>query len=286
MGLYDRDYMRDDEPAYRRVRPANWSPTIALLVVLAAVFLGQYLVPGQSYLWMERHLGLSREGIKHGEIWQLLTFQFLHGSILHILLNGLGLYFLGRFMEQAIGGGRFLTLYFLSGTLGGVLQVLTTLLPFHLDIPVVGASAGLMGLLGAFAAMYPQRMVTVLIVVFPITLRARTLFWILTALSVAGTIYPFGGVAHAAHLGGILAGVGYVRFILNRNLARSSSFSHVEPPPVLRSRPMPDSAEDDTDFIASQVDPILDKIATQGIHSLTERERKTLETARLRMGKR
>lgn len=286
MGLYDRDYMRDDEPVYRPVRPANWSPTIALLVVLAAVYLCQFfLVPAQSFLWMERHLALSLDGILHGEIWQLLTFQFLHGGFWHIVLNGMGLYFLGRFMEQAIGGRRFLTLYFLTGTLGGLLQVVTTFLPVHTDIPVVGASAGLMGLLGAFAAMYPHRLVTVLIVIFPVTLRARTLFWILTAISVAGAIYPFGGVAHAAHLGGILAGVGYVRFILNRRRT-PSAFGYAAPPPVLRSHPPTIPEADDTNFIASQVDPILDKIATHGIHSLTDRERKILETARLRMGKR
>ena len=88
--------------------------------------------------------GLSLDGIKHGRLWQLITFQFMHSVPWpwHLLGNCLGLYFFGRSIEEALGRGRFLRLYFACGLLGGVLQLATTLiLPGHTDLPVVGASA-------------------------------------------------------------------------------------------------------------------------------------------------
>jgi len=278
MGLYDRDYMRDDEPGYRHVRSNPWSPTIALLIVLGAIFLIQMALQLKQNYWLEEHLALSLTGIKHGEVWQLLTFQFLHGGILHIALNGLTLYSFGRFMEQDLGRSRFLTLYFLSGIAGGVLQIAATwLLRQNPHVPVVGASAGIAGLLGAFILSHPD--LRLILFPIPFKIRAWTLLWIVLPVSIIGTVIPFGGVAHAAHLGGLLAGGAFVRWTWK---ARRTT-----PPPFLAKPPVATKEEIATDdFIASEVDPILDKIAKQGIHSLTERERKILESARARMGKR
>jgi membrane associated rhomboid family serine protease len=285
MGLYDRDYMRSGEVVYRRPRSAPWSPTIALLVVLVIIFLFQNLMPIRAYRWFEQTFALSLEGIKQGYLWQFLTFQFLHGGFLHILLNGVALYSLGRFMEQVIGRGRFLALYFLSGIAGGALQTLVTLLLDHKDIPVVGASAGIAGLLGAFALMYPHQRLTILLFVFPVNVRAAVLLWSFIGLSVFGVIAPFGRIAHAAHLGGILAGLAYVRFSLRRPPS-GPRFYDGSAPPFISTTTSPPPPSSPADFIASEVDPILEKIATQGIHSLTERERRVLDEARKRMGHR
>lgn len=284
MGLYDRDYMRDDEPARRPARPAKpWSPTITLLVVLGLIFLIQSAFHLQRNYWIEEHFALSLDGIKHGHVWQLLTFQFLHGGLLHILLNGFTLYSLGLFMEETIGRRRFLGLYFLSGVAGGVLQVVASLALQH-NTFVVGASAGIAGLLGAFAAMFPHRHLTIFLLVFPVTVRAQVLLWILVGLSLLGTVIPFGGVAHAAHLGGLLAGVVYVRFASRRSRPPRRDSASV--PPFLSTTNAPPRSQEPADFIAREVDPILEKIATHGIQSLTERERKILEAARARMGRR
>jgi membrane associated rhomboid family serine protease len=286
MGLYDRDYMRDDDPVYLRVRRDPWSPTFFLLVVLGVVFLWQ---SGLHYfhrsLWLEQHFALSLTGIREGRLWQLLTFQFLHGGLLHIALNGMTLYSFGRVMEQVIGRGRFLALYFLSGTLGGFLQVAVTfLLGASPDIWVVGASAGIAGLVGAFALMHPHQLI--LLFPIPFQIRARTMLWLALGISIIGTLLPFGGLAHAAHLGGLLGGIGYVKYLKRRAL-RSSGFQTRSVPPVLRTTTATPTANDDAnDFVSREVDPILDKIATHGIHSLTERERKILESARARMGRR
>lgn len=284
MGLYDRDYMRDDEPGYRRVRATPWSPTIALLVVLGVIFLGQSALHLQRNYWLEEHFALSLEGIKQWQLWQLLTFQFLHGGILHIALNGITLYSFGRFMEQVVGRGRFLALYFLSGVFGGVLQIAATLLlPQVHDSSVVGASAGIAGLLGAFALMHPHQ----LVVLFPIPfkVRARTMLWVALGISVVGTIFPFGGLAHAGHLGGLLGGIAYV-IIINRRARLQTGFNPDAVPPLIKTTAVPRNQPESADFIEREVNPILDKIAAQGIHSLTERERKILESARARMDKR
>jgi membrane associated rhomboid family serine protease len=278
MGLYDREYMREDESGHRRGPAAPWSPTIALLVVLGAVFVAQWFIPHK----IEYQLALSLDGILHGHLWQLVTFQFLHGGFLHILLNGITLYSFGRFMEMSIGRGRFLTLYFLSGIAGGILQVAAIYLlrqdPFS---PVVGASAGIAGLLGGFAALHPRRRLTILLFVFPVTVRADILLWILVGISLLGTFVPFGGLAHAAHLGGLLAGLGWMLLALKKSARVSQGASSWRVPPILGSSPPPNPSTTSPDeFIANDVDPILDKIATHGIHSLSERERKVLDSAR------
>lgn len=283
MGLYDRDYMRDDEPGWRPVRATPWSATIMLLVALIAVFVVQLAMSLKGDPSFEQTFALSLNGIFSGRIWQLFTFQFLHGNLLHIALNGFALYSFGRVVEQELGRARFLWLYFLSGIAGGLLQVASTLLLRQpADAHVVGASAGIAGLVGAFILSHPDARLLILPIPFPI--RAWTLLWIILPLSVIGSIFPFGGIAHAAHLGGLLAGGAFIRWtwIMPRR-PRSRPGGIVE---IRRPTPPPlQNAPPDDDYIASEVDPILDKIATQGIHSLTERERRILESARKRMNK-
>jgi membrane associated rhomboid family serine protease len=279
MGLYDRDYMREDEPGYRRAPSRPWSATTWLLVVLGTLFAIQSVAHLNGSFWLETHFALSLDGIRSGKVWQLLTFQFLHGNIVHVAMNGLGLFSLGRFLEQQLGRNRFLLLYFLSGTAGGVLQVAATwLLGQNAFIPVVGASAGISGLLGAFVLTYPDQKLLIFPLPFPI--KAWTLLWIVLPVSVIGTVFPFWRIAHAAHLGGLLAGGAFIRWtwLSPRLPSLIPSTPNPAAPPKLSAEP-----DDTDDFIASEVDPILEKIATHGIHSLTERERKILETARKRM---
>lgn len=282
MGLYDREYMREDEPGYRPVRPDPWSPTVALLIVLGAVFVVQFALQWKGNFWLDTHGALSLTGIRAGQVWQLVTFQFLHGNLLHLALNGMTLYSFGRFLEQDLGRSRFLALYFISGTAGGLLQVIATwLLRQDPAIPVVGASAGIAGLLGAFILSHPE--VRLMMFPIPFKFRAWSLLWVVLPLSVIGTVFPFGGIAHAAHLGGMLAGGAFTRWTW---AARRNKLT----PPTLDPAPTDEirqAAEKRTEeFIASEVDPILEKIHAHGIHSLTEREREILAQARSKIGRR
>jgi membrane associated rhomboid family serine protease len=290
MGLADRHYMRDE------YHPPNI--TIKLIVVLLVAFVIQSVLLFYGDINLIEDLALSVQGLSHGKIWQLLTFQFLHAAPWpwHVLFNCLALFFFGRSVEETLGPKKFLSLYFLSGLAGGLLHVImTVVLPRHEDIPVVGASAGICGIIAIFCALNPMRELTTWIYFFPITIRARYFLMFLSLFSAFGTLIPFGNTAYAAHLGGILTGLAYVRWRdkwerLFQRWRRSSGQRREEElvnAARVRGRPWREGTTETPpeDFMAKEVDPILDKISTHGIHSLTERERKILDAARKKIRK-
>ena len=210
--LEDREYMRP--PAYLEPRI---SFTVVLLIVNALAFLAQLLV-AQMFLrgaHVEvQYFALSLAGLKSGYLWQLVTFQFMHAGWLHLIFNSLAIFFFGRPVETALGRGRFLAVYFSSGILGGVVQMLFALMFQSFDAPVVGASAGAYGLVAAFAVLHWTERFTLLFYFIPVTLRGKTLLWGTLALAGIGLAIPNSGIANAAHLGGILTGFIYVRQIV------------------------------------------------------------------------
>jgi membrane associated rhomboid family serine protease len=296
--LHDRDYMRSSS------FDSRFSLTVKMIILLITLFVIQECLIFYAGLPLNDWLALSVEGFKQKHYWQLLTFQFMHAGPWpwHVLGNCLGLYFFGRSIEETLGKKQFLILYFASGFFGGALQLLTTwALPHHPDGPVVGASAGVMGLLAAYAMLFPMREITFILFFFPVTLRVLYVFWAALFLSAFGTIIPYGNLADAAHLGGLLMGVAYIRWgsDAQRQLSRWRPFQSrqrklelVKAASSIRtlgtSRSKRDSLPDTTspEFISKEVDPILDKISAHGIQSLTERERQILEAARARMSKR
>jgi membrane associated rhomboid family serine protease len=285
-------------------RPAfkfRWSATVALLVVNVVAFIIQSAVERFSNFQTDRYLALSVGGLREGFVWQLLTYQFMHGGPIHLILNCWMIYVFGREVEETLGRLNFLTLYFTSGIIGGLFQALAGLLPFEAFAhPVVGASAGASGLLAAFATLYPERpLMMLLFFIIPVNMRAKFLLLFGGLVTLFGLVYPMGNIAHAAHLGGMLTGIVFVRYAI---------YWHWQWPRLRRPRPQPlrplvkaplrasarwgQSAvrvEEDLppeEFLSKAVDPILDKISAQGIQSLTDRERKILETAREKMVKR
>jgi len=286
--LEDRDYMR--QPEYREPRWSprfhpRWSWTVVLLAAYAVVFLAELVIgrffPGQSFIF--GYLALSAEGLAHGYVWQLVTYQFMHAGWMHILLNSWAIYMFGREVEAMLGGKKFLALMFSSGIVGGVFQVMAALAwPQYFGGPVVGASACAFGLVAAYALMFPERELTMLIFfVIPVHLRAKTLLIGSAVLAVAGIVFPLDNVANAAHLGGMAMGWFFVRKILQGDWSRLTGALRPAEKRLAR-RPPPEAPEDKTSagFVESEVDPILDKISAHGIQSLTPREREILETAR------
>ena len=213
--LEDREYMR--QPDYGR----RTSLTVALIIVNAIVFVFELLVSGNPHsLFIEDHyFALSGDGLKSGFVWQLLTFQFMHAGLLHIFLNCWAIYVFGRAIEETLGWKKFLVLYLSSGVVGGICQVLVALLwPGLFGGPVVGASAGVFGLVAAFAVLFPEReLLLLLFFVLPVRLSAKMLLMLSAVLALAGIVFPISHVANAAHLGGMLAGVVFIRqFIQGR----------------------------------------------------------------------
>jgi len=172
------------------------------------------------------YVELSLWGIVHGYFWQLVSYQFMHASLTHLLLNCWGLFVFGRAVEWAVGKSRFLMVYFLSGIFGGLLQVMACFLWPHYFSPwmgTVGASAGLFGIMACFTMLFPeQQLIMLLFFVIPLKLRARSLLALLLVLTGLGISYPRtflgGNVAHFAHLGGMLTGLFFTRFFFLRNV--------------------------------------------------------------------
>jgi len=285
-------------PAFR---PA-WSATVVLLVVNVVAFILQNVL----YTFLpsfrtDAYLALSVDGLRHGFAWQLLTYQFMHGGWLHLLLNCWAIFVFGREVEGTLGWKGFLALYFSSGVIGGLFQTLAgVLMGGAFAAPVVGASAGAFGLVAAYSTLYPERPLTLLLFfIIPVSMRAKFLLLFSAVLAVCGIIFPMDNIAHAAHLGGMLTGIVFVRYVIHwpwhwPRLQRTRSRPLrplVEVPRRSSARWGQTQGGVDEDlppdeFLSKAVDPILDKISAHGIQSLTERERRILETAREKMARR
>ena len=279
--LDDRDYMRE-QPRQ------SWSMTTILLVSLVACFAVQTLGGWR----LEQTLALSLAGLKAGKIYQLLTFQFLHHNLWHLVGNLVGLYFFGRAVEDMLGGKAMLKLYLLSGTIGGLVQVALGFFPYFGATAVVGASAGVFGLIAAFATMAPNQELTMLLFFFiPLNFKAKILLLILAVTGVVGLIFDHGNIAHAAHLGGMLTGIAFIKWNSRPERTRWTAYerSPVEAVRLAKKTRRQTAAQEEEvspgEFISREVDPILDKISAKGIHSLTDSERKTLESARKKMAR-
>src|SRR5882724_6065831 len=166
-----------------RVKP-RCPVTIALLVVNVLIWLLESWAYRQHPNFpIDDYFALSLDGLRHGRIWQLLTFQFMHAvpGPWHLLLNSWAIYVFGRVVEITMGKRRMLELYLSSGVVGGLVQMLGAwIFPnFFGDAGVVGASAGAFGLVAAFAVLYPrQELILLLFFILPVRLRATTLLWV------------------------------------------------------------------------------------------------------------
>jgi membrane associated rhomboid family serine protease len=137
--------------------------------------------------------------------WQLVTYSFLHGGMTHLLFNMLGLYMFGPDIERLFGSRFFLFYYFAAVLAAALLHLAITMGMGGPEVPTVGASGGLYGLLLAFGWYFPQRRVMLLIP--PIPMSARTLVVVFAVVELFfGVTQTNAGVAHFAHLGGMLGG--------------------------------------------------------------------------------
>jgi membrane associated rhomboid family serine protease len=223
------------------------------------------------------------------QIWRIVSYMFLHGGFFHILLNMWGLYLFGTMLEQNIGSTKFLILYFISGIAGALLWIV-----FNLNsiVPCVGASAALFGVMVAAAMMYPDAMIMLMIPPIPLKLKTFVIVYALieTFASVGGMQ---GGVAHLAHIGGLIGGYIYMRIAFPKQIhdifgfiknifggGRSSSGSSGYQNSTKASKKWKF-----TNSSSGNLDEILDKISRSGINSLSDKEMDVLRKARDKMRK-
>jgi len=185
--------------------------TTALLVANVAVFLLQSVVPGlvgPLALWP---LDTSRFAADVGFApWQLVTYAFLHGGLLHLAFNMFALYMFGGPLEQVWGGRRYLLYYGACVVSAAIAQLVVAQVSGDV-YPTVGASGGVFGLLLAFAIYFPHTRIMLLFP--PIPMPARVFAVLYAALElVLGVTGTQEGVAHFAHLGGMVGGYALLRW--------------------------------------------------------------------------
>ncbi len=180
---------------FSRLPPA----TRGLLIANVAVFLLQYLTHDE-FIGL---LALEPLGPDF-HLWQLVTYAFLHGGLAHIFFNMFALYMFGGALEQYWGGRRFLVFYFACVVAAGLTQLVTTRLA-GLDEATIGASGGIFGLLFAFAFYFPRQRLLLLSLPIPVPAWLFVTFYGLLELTL-GVTGSESGVAHFAHLGGMLGG--------------------------------------------------------------------------------
>jgi membrane associated rhomboid family serine protease len=169
--------------------------TQALMLICTAVFCINILMP--IGMW----LALWPIGSGQFAPWQVLSYAFLHGDFVHLFFNMLGIWMFGSELERLWGQKRFIQML-LAGAIAAALMQLAINLVLGSRAPMVGASGALFGLLLCYGVLFPNR--TIMPLFPPIPMKARTFVIVFGALELLLGVAGATGVAHFAHLGGML----------------------------------------------------------------------------------
>jgi len=189
--------------------------TFYLLLAIFFTFLLQISIDNFTEMF-----SLIPEKVFEGEVWRIVTSMFLHGDFLHLFYNSFALFMFGPVLEKTIGYRKYLFVYFISGILGGIAYILTSLVTNELFVPAVGASGAIYGVIGALAYLRPTTIVFVYFV--PVPLLFLAIFWIATE-SLGTLLQLFGAksaIASQAHLAGLLFGLWYGKFLKEKTRVR------------------------------------------------------------------
>jgi membrane associated rhomboid family serine protease len=188
--------------------------TRGLIIVNVLMFAGELLLGPVPILWLALWPLQSASfagGVPSFQPWQLLTYGFLHAGGWHLFVNMLAVYMFGGQLEQLWGPRRFLNLYLLSIIVAGIAQLVVAGFAASEAYPTVGASGGVFGLLLAYAIYFPHR--TIVLLIPPIPMPAWLFVTLYGALELyLGVTATQAGVAHFAHLGGMLGAWLLIRY--------------------------------------------------------------------------
>jgi membrane associated rhomboid family serine protease len=276
MGLYDRDYTQADSQSDYYSSPqmglnlpkltpvVKWLIIINFAIHLIGVFFFQ-AKPG-TISKVEALFAVWPRSIPAAlQLWRLVSYQFLHASGWHVLLNMVGLFFLGPTLERSWGSRKFLIFYLSCGVAGGAFFTILCLIHPAWAAPLIGASGSILGMLAACAILFPQ--FVVFIFIFPVPIRVAVFaFTVLYILNILAWGDNAGG--DACHLAGMAAGAAYV-------LSQSWRDRFASKIQVKRwERTIADEQE-----LRIELDRILEKVHKSGLHSLTRQEKNTLKDA-------
>jgi membrane associated rhomboid family serine protease len=192
---------------YSNIGYPRWTRAVKLLIIACVVtFLVQNIM-GRAFT---SAFGLTPSDVISGSVWQLATYIFLHDNILHILFNMIGLWMFGSELEEVWGTRQFTRFFFTCGIGAGITSLVVALLlgGYHLSVTTIGASGAVYGILLAFGMLFPDRIIYWLI----LPIRAKYFVMILGGIAFFSSISASNsGVAHVAHLGGMLFGYIYIK---------------------------------------------------------------------------
>lgn len=231
------------------------------------------------------------------QIWQLISYQFMHGNFSHIFFNMFALWMFGMEIENMWGSKKFLGFYLLCGVVAGLFHLLISPLFGAPSAYTLGASGAIYGVLIAFALFFPNRYI---FIYFLLPIKAKYLITFIILLDFL-LINSGDSVARLAHLGGALTGLIYILVdkhstVEIKNLFRKSGFNNNEynrfgsiknpfkrKPKDIQEADYTDLNNQDQKISQEEIDQILDKISRSGYQNLTEREKKILFEASKRM---
>jgi membrane associated rhomboid family serine protease len=213
---------------------ANLTPVVKnLLIINVIFFIARYILASANVFDMDRWLSAYYPDSPNFRLWQIISYMFMHGGLMHILFNMIALVSFGPIIEQTLGEKRFLIFYFVCGVGALACQMAVQAIELHSligsfsirNIPdlaldpgmvekikdiyatgLVGASGAIFGILIAFGMFYPN--LELMIIPIPVPIKAKYLIPIYVVIELVLGIGQFSGdsVAHFAHLGGALVG--------------------------------------------------------------------------------
>lgn len=248
--------------SYQYYRP-RWSKTVKNLIIINGILFLAALIGGyRFYLFF----GLVPKFVwKKLMLWQPITYMFLHGGFFHIFFNMFALWMFGTEIEYLWGKKEFLRYYFITGVGAGILTVLTS--P-NSTIPTVGASGAIYGILLAYGLLFPDRLIYLF---FLIPIKAKHLVILFGIVEFfAALSHTSGGIAHFAHLGGLLVGLVYLKVDFRHYFLKLKE-------KIIERKVSQQRWK--ISKLKEEVDRILEKISDEGVDSLTEEEKKTLDQA-------
>ncbi|MHB1037296.1 MAG: rhomboid family intramembrane serine protease [Pirellulales bacterium] len=279
MGLYDREYYREEQPrGFSLAGAGNRTMVTNLVLVTVAIFVIDQFTPatGPGRRWLSDFLAVQADTLFHPwEWWRFITAGFVHdpSNVTHIGFNMLVLWMFGREVEMVYGRWELLRLYLTMLGLASVVWAITEVVQGNVNTFLVGASGAVTGVVILFALNFPRRTL-LLFFVLPVPAWVAAIGMVL--LDFFGAIRP-GQVAHSAHLAGAAFAFVYYQagWNLGRLVPRNFSLPRFKPRPKLRLHdPQPRE-----EALSESVDRILEKISREGEGSLTKAERRTLEEA-------
>lgn len=279
-----------------------------LLIINVAVFFLQMLasnlmISGKP-LWYILNIWFALNPLSEGynfQVWQLITYQFMHANFTHIFFNMFMLWMFGMEIENILGSKKFLYYYLICGIAAGLAQLFIAPI-FSSPAITIGASGAVFGIMIAFGMLFPDRYIYLW---FLIPIKAKYLIGFLFVLELFWIGDAGSNVAHLAHLGGALAGFLFIMFdkgidvplkrMLNISGYRGNNtfnnpFSGLSDKFKRKSPNIEDAnyydinqKKESEEITQAEIDKILDKISQSGYQNLTEHEKKVLFEASKKM---